>query len=38
VAATTGRHRVFLTLKSAGDQPALKIDKLVFGVTPAVTW
>ncbi len=38
VAATTGRHRVFLTVKSAGDQPALKIDKLVFGVTPAVTW
>ena len=38
VAATTGRHRVFLTVKSAGDQPALRIDKFVFGVTPAVTW
>ena len=38
VAATTGRHRVFLTVKSAGDQPALKIDKFVFGVTPAVQW
>ena len=38
VAATTGRHRVFLTIKSAGDEPALNIDKFVFGVTPAVEW
>ncbi len=38
VAATTGRHRVFLTVTSAGDEPALNIDKFVFGVTPAVAW
>lgn len=38
VAATTGRHRVFLTVTSAGDEPALSIDKFVFGVTPAVEW
>ena len=38
VAATTGRHRVFLTVTSAGDEPALSIDKFVFGVTPAVDW
>lgn len=38
VAATTGRHRVFLTVKGAGDEPALTIDKFVFGVTPAVSW
>jgi carbohydrate binding protein with CBM6 domain len=38
VAATTGRHRVFLTVTSAGDEPALSVDKFVFGVTPEVTW
>ncbi len=38
VAATTGRHRVFLTFSSAGDAPALNLDKFVFGVTPAVAW
>jgi hypothetical protein len=38
IAATTGRHRVYLTVKSAGDQPALNIDKFVFGVTPAIRW
>ncbi|HEY5980122.1 MAG TPA: carbohydrate-binding protein [Microlunatus sp.] len=38
VAGTTGRHRVFLTVKSAGDRPALTVDKFVFGVTPAVQW
>jgi hypothetical protein len=38
VAATTGRHRVFLTFESAGDAPALNLDKFVFGVTPAVAW
>jgi hypothetical protein len=38
IAPTTGRHRVYLTVKSAGDQPALNIDKFVFGVTPAIRW
>lgn len=38
VAATTGRHRVFLTFKSLGDSPALNVDKFVFGVVPAVQW
>jgi hypothetical protein len=38
VAGTTGRHRVFLTVKSAGDGPALNVDKFVFGTTPVVQW
>ena len=38
IAATTGRHRVFLTFKSVGDAPAVNVDKFVFGVTPAVEW
>ena len=29
VAATTGRHRVYLTFKSVGDTPALNVDKFV---------
>jgi Carbohydrate binding module (family 6)/Glycosyl hydrolases family 16 len=38
VAATTGRHRVYLTFKSVGDTPALNVDKFTFGVTPAIQW
>jgi hypothetical protein len=38
VAATTGRRDGEEDPVSAGDEPALSIDKFVFGVTPAVEW